>query len=109
MTDPDTLRRLAETIKARKQADPATSYVARLLHSGEDTILRKITEEATETLLASKEGDRQHVIREIADLWFHSLVLLAWHDVSLDDVLVEFGRREGLSGLAEKAARPAKE
>lgn len=108
MTDPDTLQRLAETIKARKQADPTVSYVARLLHSGEDAILRKIAEETTEALLASKEGDKQHVIREIADLWFHSLVLLTWHDVSLDDVLAEFERREGLSGLAEKAARTTK-
>ena len=105
MTDRNTLQRLAETITARKQADPAGSYVARLLHSGEDAILRKLTEEATETLLASKEGDRQHVIRETADLWFHSLVLLAWHDISLDEVLAEFERREGLSGLAEKASR----
>lgn len=101
----DVLLRLGETIAARKAAEPGSSYVASLCAKGEDAILRKVLEEATETLLASKEGDKLHVVREVADLWFHSLVLLAWHGVGPQDVLAELERREGVSGIAEKAAR----
>jgi len=105
MADKDILLKLGETIAARKGADAGTSYVASLMAKGEDAILRKVLEEATETLLASKEGDKLHVVREAADLWFHTLVLLSWHGVGPEDVLAELQRREGQSGIAEKAAR----
>ncbi|MEO7558942.1 MAG: phosphoribosyl-ATP diphosphatase [Nitrosospira sp.] len=105
MTDPAILDRLAATIEARKSADPAASYVARLLHEGEDKILRKVAEEAVEILLASKGGDKRHIARETADLWFHCLVLLAHHGLGPDDVLNELLRREGTSGIDEKALR----
>ncbi|MEO6824328.1 MAG: phosphoribosyl-ATP diphosphatase [Nitrosospira sp.] len=105
MTDSAILYRLAATIEARKSADPAASYVARLLHEGEDKILRKVSEEATEILLASRDGDKQHIARETADLWFHCLVLLAYHGLGPDDVLNELLRREGTSGIDEKALR----
>jgi phosphoribosyl-ATP pyrophosphohydrolase len=75
------------------------------MHKGEDAILRKVVEEAAETLLASKEGDTLHVVRETADLWFHTLVLLAWHGLRPEDVLQELARREGVSGIAEKNTR----
>ncbi|MFZ5555453.1 MAG: phosphoribosyl-ATP diphosphatase [Pseudomonadota bacterium] len=107
MIDANILRRLGETIASRRGTDPDSSYVARLLSQGEDAILRKISEEATEALLASKSGDRLHVVREIADLWFHSLVLLAHHGLGPDDVLAELRRREGISGIDEKAGRAA--
>jgi phosphoribosyl-ATP pyrophosphohydrolase len=105
MADKDILLKLGETIAARKGADAGSSYVASLMAKGEDAILRKVLEEATETLLASKEGDKLHVIRETADLWFHTMVLLAWHGVGPEEVLTELQRREGLSGIAEKASR----
>jgi phosphoribosyl-ATP pyrophosphohydrolase len=101
----DILLRLGETIAARKAAGAGSSYVAGLLAKGEDAILRKVLEEAAETLLASKEGDKLHVVRETADLWFHTLVLLAWHGAGPEDVLAELQRREGTSGIAEKASR----
>ncbi len=103
--DKDILLRLGATIAARKGADAGASYVAGLLAKGEDAILRKVLEEAAETLLASKEGDKLHVVRETADLWFHTLVLLAWHGAGPEDVLAELQRREGVSGVAEKAER----
>jgi phosphoribosyl-ATP pyrophosphohydrolase len=105
MTDTTILRRLGETIAARKGADAAGSYVAALFAKGEDAILKKVAEEAAETLLASKDGDKLHIVRETADLWFHSMVLLAWHGLTPDDVLAELRRREGISGIDEKAAR----
>jgi phosphoribosyl-ATP pyrophosphohydrolase len=105
MSDTDILVRLADTIAARKGADPSTSYVAKLMHKGHDAVLKKVAEEAAETLLASKDGDTLHLVRETADLWFHSLVLLAWHGVRPEDVLQELARREGVSGIAEKNAR----
>lgn len=105
MTEPDILHRLATTIEARKSVSPTTSYVAKLLHEGQDKILRKVTEEAVEILLASKDGDRQNIARETADLWFHCLVLLAHHGLGPDDVLEELRRREGTSGIDEKALR----
>jgi phosphoribosyl-ATP pyrophosphohydrolase len=99
------LQRLGETLESRRSADAGTSYVASLFARGEDVILRKVLEEATECLLASKQGDKLHVVREVADLWFHSLVLLAWHGLRPDDVLAELRRREGISGIDEKANR----
>ena len=105
MADKDILLKLGETIAARKGADAGSSYVASLMAKGEDAILRKVLEEATEALLASKEGDKLHVIRETADLWFHTMVLLSWHGVGPEEVLAELQRREGLSGIAEKASR----
>ena len=105
MTDADILRRLIETIEAHKGSDPASSYVASLFAKGHDAILKKIGEEAAETLLAAKDGDKLHIVRETADLWFHSLVMLAWHGLGPDDVLAELRRREGISGVDEKKSR----
>lgn len=105
MTDTTILHRLAETIEARKTADASSSYVAKLLHGGQDKILKKIAEESAETLMASKDGDTNQVIYETADLWFHCLILLAHHGLTPDDVLQELERREGVSGIAEKASR----
>ena len=105
MIDADILRRLGQTLAQRRSADPDTSYVASLFARGEDIILRKLMEEATESLLASKQGDKLGLVREVADLWFHSLVLLAWHGLTPEDVLAELARREGISGLDEKAGR----
>ena len=104
----ETLERIAATIEARKTGDAGASYVARLLAEGEDAILKKIGEEATETLLAAKGGDRLHIVRETADLWFHSMILLARHGLGPGDVLAELHRREGIPGLDEKAARKKK-
>ena len=101
------LNQLASTIHARRQSDPSLSYVAKLLHKGEDAILKKIGEESTEVILASKEGNHEHLIYEIADLWFHTLVLLEQHHLHPDAILNELARREGVSGISEKAARPA--
>jgi phosphoribosyl-ATP pyrophosphohydrolase len=105
----DILRRLADTIEARKKADPASSYVAGLFAKGHDAILKKVAEEAAETLLAAKDGDRLHIVRETADLWFHCLVVLAWHGLGPDEVLAELRRREGISGVEEKKSRPGNE
>lgn len=104
----ETLERIAATIESRKSGDAATSYVARLLAEGEDAVLKKIGEEATETVLAAKGGDRLHLVRETADLWFHSMILLARHGLGPGDVLAELHRREGIPGLDEKAARKKK-
>jgi phosphoribosyl-ATP pyrophosphohydrolase len=101
----DILRRLAAVLEQRKQADPDSSYVAGLYAKGLDTILKKVGEEATETVIAAKGGDRDQLVYETADLWFHSLVLLAHQEISPDRVLEELERRFGLSGLEEKAAR----
>lgn len=101
----DILQRLAGTLEERKYASPESSYVARLYSKGEDAILKKIGEEATELILASKEGDKTHVVYEMADLWFHCMVLLARNGLNADHVLQELARREGLSGIAEKAGR----
>ncbi|SFE07690.1 phosphoribosyl-ATP diphosphatase [Nitrosomonas sp. Nm166] len=105
MTDLTILLRLAETIKARKLADANSSYVAKLFHGGQDKILKKIAEESAETLMASKDGNADQVIHETADLWFHCLVLLAYHELTPEDVLKELARREGMSGIEEKASR----
>lgn len=101
------LDRLAAVIEQRRTADPARSYVARLLNGAEDLVLKKIGEEATETVMAAKDGDATRVVAEVADLWFHCMCLLARHERSAADVLDELARREGLSGLDEKAARKA--
>lgn len=101
----DILQRLAEVVESRRGADPDKSYVARLFAKGEDTILKKIGEEATETVLAAKDGVRERIVAETADLWFHTLVMLAHYGLKPDDVLAELARREGLSGLDEFAAR----
>lgn len=101
----DVLDRLAATIASRRGADPGSSYVASLFAKGDDAILKKIGEEATETVMAGKDGDKLRVTAEIADLWFHCLVLLARHGLSPADVRRELERREGVSGHAEKAAR----
>ncbi len=101
----ETLERIAAVIDSRRGGDPETSYVARLLGPEEDAVLKKIGEEATETVLAAKSGDRLHLVRETADLWFHCLILLARRDLGPADVLAELHRREGISGIDEKAAR----
>jgi phosphoribosyl-ATP pyrophosphohydrolase len=103
----DVLARLAQVIESRRGGDPATSYVARLLAKGPDAVLKKIGEEATETVMAAKDGDRARIVAETADLWFHCLVMLAQHDLAPQAVLDELVRREGLSGLDEFAARKA--
>ena len=105
MTDATILRRLSQTIAARRQADPASSYVASLFGKGHEAILKKVAEESAETLFASKDGDKLHLVRETADLWFHCLVLLAWRGLTSDDVLSELQRREGISGIDEKRSR----
>lgn len=105
MIDAGILQRLGETLDARRSADPSSSYVASLFSRGEDVILRKVMEEATECLLASKQGDKLNVVREVADVWFHTMVLLSWHGLKPDDVLAELRRREGISGIDEKASR----
>jgi len=104
----DILQQLARVLEARKQADPARSYVASLYDEGLDAILKKIGEEATETVIAAKGGDREQLIYETADLWFHTLVLLAHEGLGPDQVLAELARRFGLSGLEEKAMRQTK-
>ena len=101
----DVLARIAATIESRKGADPAQSYVAALLGKGDDAVLKKIGEEATETVMAAKDGDKIRVVAEVADLWFHCLVLLARHGLGPADVLRELERREGTSGHAERASR----
>lgn len=112
----DTLMRLADVIETRKPAnggDPEKSYVAHLLHKGPDAFLKKIGEEATETVMAAKDidngGDRAKLVNEVADLWFHSMIALAHYGLTPADVVDELARREGLSGLEEKALRKAQQ
>ena len=101
----DTLARLAAVIQARRSGDAGKSYVARLLQKGPDAVLKKIGEEATEVVMACKDGDRTKIVAEMADLWFHSMIALAQFDLAPADVLAELERREGVSGLDEFAAR----
>lgn len=101
----DTLQKLAEVLEARKNADPESSYVARLYSKGLDAILKKIGEEATETVMAAKDGEAEKIIYEVADLWFHTMVLLKLKGLEPQQVLDELERRFGLSGLEEKANR----
>lgn len=103
----DILEQLAEVLEQRKQAAPDSSYVASLYAKGQDAILKKIGEEATETIMAAKDGDAKQIVYEIADLWFHTLVLLASNGLSPADVLNELDRRFGQSGIDEKASRPS--
>ncbi|HFC8497222.1 TPA: phosphoribosyl-ATP diphosphatase [Neisseria subflava] len=104
MTD-TILTEIQNVIDSRKGDDPDASYVAQLLHKGEDKILKKVIEEAGETLMASKDGGGEHLVYEVADLWFHTMVLLAHHGLRAEDVVNELARRQGLSGLVEKASR----
>ncbi len=101
----DILERVARVIEQRRDADPGSSYVARLYAAAPDSILKKIGEEATELVMAAKDADRSAVVHETADLWFHSLVLLGACRIGHDEVLAELERRFGVSGLDEKAAR----
>lgn len=105
MTDTSILQRLAEVIEERRSADAGSSYVASLFNKGQDAILKKVAEESAETLLAAKDGDKLHLVRETADLWFHCLVMLSYHGLGPDDVLEELRRREGISGIEEKKSR----
>jgi phosphoribosyl-ATP pyrophosphohydrolase len=105
MADRDILERLEATIAARRAADPSTSYVASLNAKGLDAILEKVAEEAIETVIASRTGGRAAIVHETADLWFHCLVMLAWHGIPAAEVLAELERREGRSGIDEKASR----
>jgi phosphoribosyl-ATP pyrophosphohydrolase len=104
-TDEEVLARIAAAIESRKGADAATSYVAALFAKGDDAILKKIGEEATETVMAAKDGDKIRIVAEVADLWFHCLVMLARHGLGPTDVLAELAGREGISGHREKAQR----
>jgi phosphoribosyl-ATP pyrophosphohydrolase len=112
MTSNDSLARLAAVIESRKPAnggDPAASYIARLLHKGPDAFLKKIGEEATEVVMAAKDADHgadsQKIVYEVADLWFHSMIALAHYGLTPGDVLAELERREGTSGIEDKALR----
>ena len=101
----DVLSAIQDTLEARRSASPDESYTAQLLHKWQDKILKKVIEEAGEVLMASKDGDQAHLVYEVADLWFHSMILLTYHNLRAEDVLQELARRQGLSGLAEKKAR----
>ncbi len=103
----DTLARLADVIEQRKTGDPQKSYVARLFLKGTDAILKKIGEEATEVVMAAKDGERDRIVAEVADLWFHTMIALSAFGLRPAEVLAELQRREGLSGLEEFAARKA--
>ena len=105
MSSNDSLARLAAVIESRRGGDPDKSYVARLFAKGTDTILKKLGEEAVETVMAGKDGDRDKIVYEVADLWFHSLAALAHFGLTPAQVLAELERREGLSGLEEFARR----
>jgi phosphoribosyl-ATP pyrophosphohydrolase len=102
------LKELAAVIESRRGADPDASYVARLLDRGEDAILKKIGEEATETVMAAKDGSPERIIAETADLWFHCLIMLAHYRLAPEQVLQELTRRAGTSGIEERAARKAR-
>lgn len=101
----DILKQLTQVLEERKTAEPDSSYVAKLYAKGLDAILKKIGEEATETVMAAKDGNKEQIVYETADLWFHTLVLLAQQGLNADDVLNELARRFGISGIDEKASR----
>lgn len=107
MIDLEVMHRVQQTLVDRKGAAPESSYVASLYAKGTDAICKKVAEEAAETLMAAKDGDRLHLVREVCDLWFHSLVLMTHFDIGVDDIMCEFRRREGISGIDEKRSRPA--
>jgi phosphoribosyl-ATP pyrophosphohydrolase len=105
MNNSEILTQLTEILEQRKNAESDSSYVASLYNKGLDAILKKVGEEATETVMAAKDGDKDKLVYEVADLWFHTMILLADQDLSADDVLQELARRLGVSGHDEKAAR----
>lgn len=105
MIDLEVIHRIQETLEARKNAAPDASYVSSLYAKGTDAICKKVAEEAAEVIMAAKDGDRLHLVRETCDLWFHSMVLLSHFGIGVDDIMVEFRRREGISGIDEKASR----
>lgn len=105
MTDIDVLQRLQVVLAERRNAAPDSSYVAELYAKGADGICKKVAEEAAEVIMAAKDGDKAHLVKEVTDLWFHSMVLLAQFGVGIDDVAAEFLRREGISGIEEKKSR----
>lgn len=105
MQNYEVLKEISDVIEVRKQAAAESSYVSQLLHKGEDAILKKVIEEAGEVLMASKDGDKLHLIKEVADVWFHSMVLLGYHGLRAEDVLMELQRRQNISGIDEKASR----
>ncbi len=109
LTSDDTLERLAAVIESRRGGDPDKSYVARLFAKGQDAMLKKVGEEATEVVMAGKDGDAAKLTGEVADLWFHTLVVLASHGLKPADVLAELRRREGMSGLEEFALRKVRQ
>ncbi len=109
LTSDDTLERLAAVIESRRGGDPDKSYVARLFAKGPDAMLKKVGEEATEVVMAGKDGDAAKLTAEMADLWFHTLVVLAAHGLKPADVLAELRRREGMSGLEEFALRKVRQ
>src|SRR5210317_2029256 len=102
----DILQQLEKVLEERKNADPESSYVAKLYNKGLDAILKKVGEEATETVMAAKDGNKEQIIYETADLWFHTLVMLSQQGLSHEDILNELARRFGVSGIEEKANRP---
>ena len=104
----DMLHRISETLLARRKADPETSYTAQLMAKGPDAILKKIGEETAELIMAGKEGNRLHIVRESADVVYHLLVLLTFYGMGIEDVSQEMRRREGISGIDEKNSRGAK-
>ncbi|GAB4038938.1 MAG: phosphoribosyl-ATP diphosphatase [Rubrivivax sp.] len=108
MSSQDSLARLAAVIESRRGGDPERSYVARLFAKGPDAMLKKVGEEATEVVMAAKDGVPAKIVGEVADLWFHTMVVLAAHGLRPADVLAELERREGLSGLEEFALRKAR-
>ncbi|NDF80998.1 MAG: phosphoribosyl-ATP diphosphatase [Methylophilaceae bacterium] len=102
------LKKLSETLEARKKDDPSKSYTASLYRDGLEAILKKVNEEAFETIIAARQGDNKELVHEVADLWFHTLVLMAHKNLSVEDILNELSRREGTSGIEEKESRPRK-
>lgn len=102
------LKKLTETLEARKKDDPTKSYTASLYRDGLEAILKKVNEEAFETIIAARQGDDKELIHEVADLWFHTLVLMAHKNLSAEDILNELARREGTSGIEEKESRSLK-
>jgi phosphoribosyl-ATP pyrophosphohydrolase len=107
MIDIEVLRRVSATLAERKKADPDSSYVSSLYTKGTEAICKKVAEEAAEVIMAAKDGDLKHIVWEVTDVWFHTLVLLAHYGLSVEDVVAEFRRREGISGIDEKKSRVA--
>jgi len=102
------LKKLTETLEARKKDDPSKSYTASLYRDGLEAILKKVNEETFETIIAARQGNNKELVHEVADLWFHTLVLMAHKNLSADDILNELSRREGTSGIEEKKSRANK-